>query len=189
MILFVGLGNPGLKYLNNRHNIGYMVIDHMLASHVATPVRKSSFEGELFKTQSLLFLKPTTFMNLSGQSVNAVAAYFKPERIVVIHDDLDLPFGTVRFKCGGGHGGHNGLKSIDAHIGKDYYRVRIGVGKPQDKSLVSNFVLADFPKKHQAKKEEIIEHCAKACLDFCCEDLATIASKYSLKNNWDQEAQ
>ena len=111
MTLVVGLGNPDLQYKNNRHNVGFMVIDALLDDHpLAEKITKSNFKGELFKVPSMLLLKPTTYMNLSGESVRAVDDYFKPEQIIVIHDDLDLPFGTLRFKIGGGHGGHNGLR-------------------------------------------------------------------------------
>ena len=145
MTLVVGLGNPDLQYKNNRHNVGFMVIDALLDDHpLAEKITKSNFKGELFKVPSMLLLKPTTYMNLSGESVRAVDDYFKPEQIIVIHDDLDLPFGTLRFKIGGGHGGHNGLRSIDAHIGAEYIRVRIGIGKPFHKSDVANYVLSDF---------------------------------------------
>ena len=136
-MLVVGLGNPELLYKNNRHNVGFMVIDSILDDHSSyEKISKTNFKGELFKLPSMLLLKPMTYMNLSGESVRAVDDYFKPEQIVVIHDDLDLPFGTLRFKIGGGHGGHNGLRSIDAHIGTEYIRARIGIGKPEHKGDV-----------------------------------------------------
>ena len=107
MILIVGLGNPGPEYSKTRHNVGFILIDRLKNSNF-TDVSSTKFQGELFKFQNLLFLKPTTFMNLSGRSVKAVADFYKPERIIVIHDDLDLNFGVVKFKKGGGNGGHNG---------------------------------------------------------------------------------
>jgi len=181
MTLIVGLGNPEYKYKNNRHNVGFMVIDKLIDDHNTTHINKPSFKGELYKSKDILFLKPNTYMNLSGESVRAVSDYYKPERVIVIHDDLDLPFGTLRYKIGGGHGGHNGLRSIDAHIGKDYYRVRIGIGKPQMKSDVSNYVLSDFSKLQKDALNEIIEVSLKAIKGLINEELSTISSKYTLK--------
>ena len=147
MTLLVGLGNPDLQYKNNRHNVGFMVIDAIIDDQSSCEkITKANFKGELFKAPSMLLLKPTTYMNLSGESVRSVDDYFKPDQIIVIHDDLDLPFGTLRFKIGGGHGGHNGLRSIDAHIGPEYIRVRIGIGKPTHKSDVAKYVLSDNPE-------------------------------------------
>ena len=181
MTLIVGLGNPDSKYKNNRHNVGFMLIDRLVDEHNCTHINKSSFRGELYKSKDILFLKPHTYMNLSGESVRAVSDYYKPERIIVIHDDLDLPFGTLRYKIGGGHGGHNGLRSIDAHMGKDYIRVRIGIGKPDNKSDVANFVLSDFPKSQHDNLEKIISTCKEATKGLINEELSTITSKYTLK--------
>ena len=187
MTLIVGLGNPGTKYKNNRHNVGFMVIDKLVDDHCASDISKNSFLGELFKSSNLLFLKPTTFMNLSGESVRIVSDYFKPHDIIVVHDDLDLPFGTVRFKRGGGHGGHNGLKSIDAHIGDDYLRVRIGIGKPKHKTDVANYVLDDFPKAQLENLKDIILHCSKAALALSQKELKEVSSTFSMKNNFEQD--
>ena len=181
MTLIVGLGNPDSKYKNNRHNVGFMVIDKLIDDHNTTHTIKSSFKGELHKSKDILFLKPYTYMNLSGESVRAVSDYYKPERIIVIHDDLDLPFGTLRYKLGGGHGGHNGLRSIDAHIGKDYYRVRIGIGKPDFKGDVANFVLSDFPKSQKESLDSILDTSVKATKGLINEELSTISSKYTRK--------
>ena len=186
MTLVIGLGNPDSKYKNNRHNIGFMVIDKLVDDHFTTQINKSSFKGELYKSQNILFLKPLTYMNLSGDSVRAVCDYYKPEKIIVIHDDLDLPFGTLRYKIGGGHGGHNGLRSIDAHIGKEYYRVRIGIGKPKDKQNVANFVLSDFPKSDIDNLQEIINISTEATKGLIKEELSTISSKYTLKKNFNE---
>ena len=184
LTLFVGLGNPDLQYKNNRHNVGFMVIDALLDDHpLAEKITKSNFKGELFKVPSMLLLKPTTYMNLSGESVRAVDDYFKPEQIIVIHDDLDLPFGTLRFKIGGGHGGHNGLRSIDAHIGAEYIRVRIGIGKPLHKSDVANYVLSDFSVCQREFLPEILNHVKKSIKALLNGDLKEVALQYSLKNS------
>ncbi|MBP9491682.1 MAG: aminoacyl-tRNA hydrolase [Sulfurospirillum sp.] len=184
MTLVVGLGNPDLQYKNNRHNVGFMVIDALLDDHpLAEKITKSNFKGELFKVPSMLLLKPTTYMNLSGESVRAVDDYFKPEQIIVIHDDLDLPFGTLRFKIGGGHGGHNGLRSIDAHIGAEYIRVRIGIGKPLHKSDVANYVLSDFSVCQREFLPEILNHVKKSIKALLNGDLKEVALQYSLKNS------
>ena len=184
MTLVVGLGNPDLQYKNNRHNVGFMVIDALLDDHpLAEKITKSNFKGELFKVPSMLLLKPTTYMNLSGESVRAVDDYFKPEQIIVIHDDLDLPFGTLRFKIGGGHGGHNGLRSIDAHIGAEYIRVRIGIGKPLHKSDVANYVLSDFSSCQREFLPEILNHVKKSIKALLNGDLKEVALQYSLKNS------
>lgn len=184
MTLVVGLGNPDLQYKNNRHNVGFMVIDALLGDHpLAEKITKSNFKGELFKVPSMLLLKPTTYMNLSGESVRAVDDYFKPEQIIVIHDDLDLPFGTLRFKIGGGHGGHNGLRSIDAHIGAEYIRVRIGIGKPSHKSDVANYVLSDFSACQREFLPEILSHVKKSIKALLNGDLKEVSLQYSLKNS------
>ncbi len=184
MTLVVGLGNPDLQYKNNRHNVGFMVIDALLDDHpLAEKITKSNFKGELFKVPSMLLLKPTTYMNLSGESVRAVDDYFKPEQIIVIHDDLDLPFGTLRFKIGGGHGGHNGLRSIDAHIGAEYIRVRIGIGKPLHKSDVASYVLSDFSVCQREFLPEILNHVKKSIKALLNGDLKEVALQYSLKNS------
>ena len=184
MTLLVGLGNPDLQYKNNRHNVGFMVIDAIIDDQSSCEkITKANFKGELFKAPSMLLLKPTTYMNLSGESVRAVDDYFKPEQIIVIHDDLDLPFGTLRFKIGGGHGGHNGLRSIDAHIGAEYIRVRIGIGKPLHKSDVANYVLSDFSVYQREFLPEILSHAKKSIKALLNGDLKEVSLQYSLKNS------
>lgn len=151
MLLVVGLGNPGPDYARNRHNIGYMAADVLVRRHSFGPWR-AKFQGEVAEGsiggEKLLVMKPHTFMNLSGQSVGAAARFLKVpvEDIVVLHDELDLLPGRLRVKCGGGAGGHNGLKSIDSHLGQNYRRVRMGIGHPGDKDMVSGYVLHDFAK-------------------------------------------
>jgi PTH1 family peptidyl-tRNA hydrolase len=182
MTLLVGLGNPDLQYKNNRHNVGFMVIDAIIDDQSSCEkITKANFKGELFKAPSMLLLKPTTYMNLSGESVRAVDDYFKPDQIIVIHDDLDLPFGTLRFKIGGGHGGHNGLRSIDAHIGAEYIRVRIGIGKPTHKSDVAKYVLSDFSACQREHLPEIVTHVKKSIKALLTNDLKEVSLQYSLK--------
>jgi peptidyl-tRNA hydrolase, PTH1 family len=149
MRLVVGLGNPGARYARNRHNIGFMAVDAIARRHGLSSFR-ARFRGELAEGQlsgeRLMLLKPQTFMNVSGESVAEASRFFKipPAEIVVIHDEIDLRPGKLRVKCGGGNAGHNGLRSIDALIGPDFWRVRIGVGHPGIKELVQPYVLQNF---------------------------------------------
>jgi len=151
MLLFVGLGNPGTKYAKNRHNIGFMALDRLAKDHGFGPW-KQKFQAELCEgrlgSEKVILLKPMTFMNLSGQSVGEAMRFYKltPEDITVFHDELDLAPGKVRVKMGGGHAGHNGLRSIHQHIGEHYQRVRLGIGHPGRKELVAQYVLQDFAK-------------------------------------------
>ncbi len=151
MQLFVGLGNPGAKYAHNRHNIGFMALDRIAGDHGFGPW-KSKFQGQISEGRlggdKVLLLKPETFMNRSGQSVGEAMRFYKlePGDVTVFHDELDLAPGKVRVKQGGGHAGHNGLRSIHDHIGEAYRRVRLGIGHPGRKELVSGYVLRDFPK-------------------------------------------
>lgn len=188
MTLVVGLGNPDLQYKKNRHNVGFMAIDTLINSHSSCEnISKSFFTGELIKCPSLLLLKPMTYMNLSGQSVRAVSDYYKPEQIIVIHDDLDLPFGTLRFKCGGGHGGHNGLRSIDAHMGSEYIRVRFGIGKPAHKSDVSGYVLSNFTAYETSLLPKMLLHVSQSVKALLTRDLKEVALEYSKKENLREE--
>lgn len=154
MLLFVGLGNPGRKYDNNRHNIGFMAVDEIVRRHNFSEA-KIKFQGLFHEGEisgeKVFILKPQTYMNLSGQSVGEAARFYKiiPDNIIVFHDELDVPSGRIKFKTGGGNAGHNGLKSIDQHIGKNYHRVRFGIGHPGDKDMVSGHVLGDFSKADQ----------------------------------------
>ena len=146
MFLVAGLGNPGSKYSKTRHNVGFLVIDEITKNLQPTNINNQNFNAVVKKDYQSLYVKPQTFMNLSGESILSVVEYYNIENsdVIIVHDDLDLPFGTVKFKLDGGHGGHNGLKSIDSHIGKDYIRVRVGIGKPENKKDVADFVLSDF---------------------------------------------
>ena len=183
MHLIVGLGNIGEKYQLTRHNIGFMVIDKITKNLSTSNIQKSNFHSTLEKSAYDLYSKPTTYMNNSGMAVQAIKEYYKLEMedIIVIHDDIDLPFGTVKFKIGGGHGGHNGLRSIDSHIGKEYIRVRIGVGKPQDKSDVANYVLDNFSKEELNKLPDIISHTIESIKALKSEDIEQVKTKFTLK--------
>jgi len=167
MRLFVGLGNPGTKYQGNRHNIGFMVLDEIARRHGFAPWRRR-FQGETSEGtldgERVILLKPMTYMNESGRSVQEAASFFKISLgdIAVFHDELELPFAKVRVKVGGGIAGHNGLRSISAHVGNDYRRVRLGIGHPGAKELVHGHVLSDFAKAERSQlatfNETVAEH-------------------------------
>ncbi len=153
--LLVGLGNPGPEYTETRHNVGFQVVDTILKEGLpdcSFSAFKKNFKGlsseGTFQNQKIFLLKPLTYMNLSGDSVGAMMRFYKVllDNILVIHDDLDLPLGSIRLKKGGGNGGHNGLKSITEHIGNDYWRLRIGIGHPGVREQVTPYVLSPFTK-------------------------------------------
>jgi peptidyl-tRNA hydrolase, PTH1 family len=152
MLLFVGLGNIGKAFADHRHNAGFMAVDAIARAYRA-PAFRARYQGLVSEIElageRVFLLKPQTYMNESGRSAGEAARYFKidPSRIVVFHDELDLPPGKVRVKTGGGNAGHNGLKSLTDHLGNEYRRVRIGIGHPGDKALVHNYVLSDFFKE------------------------------------------
>ncbi len=162
MLLFVGLGNPGPRYVGNRHNIGFMAVQAIARRLDITPWRRKfqgvAVEGNIAGERILLLL-PGTFMNESGRAVQEAANFYKlaADQIVVFHDEVDLPPGKVRVKIGGGVAGHNGLRSITAHIGNDYRRVRIGIGKPDVKEMVPMHVLGDFAKAEWPWVEALCE--------------------------------
>lgn len=180
-MLIVGLGNPGPNYEHTRHNIGFMVIDELIRRQNTQKLSSSSFNGELFKFSNHFLLKPLTFMNLSGNSVLAVKNFYKIDDVVVIHDDLDLPFGTLRFKKGGGDGGHNGLKSTDEKISKEYIRVRMGIGKPEHKGEVASYVLGNFSKEEQEHLKTWIPFACEAVEYLLSNSLEDTSSKYTIK--------
>lgn len=161
MKLFVGLGNPGAKYAQTRHNIGFMAVDEIAADHGFAPWRKK-FQGQLCEgklgSHKVILLKPETFMNLSGQSVGEALRFYKlsVEDVTVFHDEIDLAPGKIRVKSGGGHAGHNGLRSLHQHIGADYDRVRLGVGHPGRKEMVPNYVLGNFAKADEGWLDDIL---------------------------------
>ena len=176
MLLLVGLGNPGDKYAANRHNIGFQIVDAIAEQYEFTPAKKK-FQG-LLREGALagsegrikaLILKPQTFYNEAGKSVGEAARFYKidPENVIVFHDELDLAPGKLKVKTGGGAAGNNGLKSIAAHLGLDFRRVRIGIGHPGDKSRVTGHVLGDISKADRADwADEIIDACARAAGSF-----------------------
>src|SRR6266511_3052474 len=162
MLLLVGLGNPGSRYAGNRHNIGFMAVDAIARRHGIGPWRRR-FQGVAAEgpigSERVLLLLPGTFMNESGRAVGEAAHFFKlaPRDIVVFHDELDLPPAKLRVKTGGGNAGHNGLRSISAHMGNDYRRVRLGIGHPGAKELVYPYVLSDFAKSDRPWVEALCE--------------------------------
>lgn len=167
MRLLVGLGNPGATYAGNRHNIGFMAVERIAIRHGFGPWRKR-FQGLTAEghvgSEKVLALLPQTFMNRSGDAVGQALGFFKlrPETMVVIHDELDLPPGRLKVKKGGGAGGHNGLRSIDSHAGPEYWRIRLGIGHPGDKALVHNYVLRNFQKSDQEWLDPLLDACASA---------------------------
>lgn len=167
MKLFVGLGNPGEKYARNRHNIGFMAVERIAQIHGFSPWKKKfkgyAADGEI-GGEKVLLLKPDTYMNESGQSVGEAARFLKISegQVVVFHDELDLLPGRIKVKTGGGNAGHNGLRSISAHLGNETVRVRLGIGHPGSKDAVSHFVLSDFAKADQVWLPDLLDAVAKA---------------------------
>ncbi len=165
--LVAGLGNPGQQYAATRHNAGFWWVDQLASELGGRWATEGKFSGQVAKVRGpegdLWLLKPDTFMNRSGQAVGSLARFYKisPAEVLVVHDELDLPPGTVRLKQGGGHGGHNGLKDIDAQIGRDYWRLRLGIGHPGDRDKVTGFVL-DRPS---CAEEDNIELAMRRALD------------------------
>lgn len=179
MKLIVGLGNPGPKYQGNRHNIGFMALDRIAADHGFSPWR-GRFQGEVAEgrlgQERVTLLKPGTFMNLSGQSVGEAMRYLKlePADVSVLHDELDLAPGKLRSKLGGGHAGHNGLRSIHQHIGEAYRRLRIGIGHPGHKDRVAGYVLSDFSKAEEELIEDILRGISDGAADLASGDDARL---------------
>ena len=158
--LIVGLGNPGREYEATRHNVGFLWVDELARAQKLNFKSESKFHGLTARGQlhghEVLLLKPQTFMNVSGRSVGALVQFYKiaPAEMLVVHDELDLPPGVARLKMGGGHGGHNGLKDIIAHLGsKDFWRLRLGIGHPGERGVVADYVLSD-PRREE---RELIE--------------------------------
>ncbi|SMP22388.1 aminoacyl-tRNA hydrolase [Shimia sagamensis] len=188
MKLFVGLGNPGSKYAQNRHNIGFMALDQIASDHGFAPF-KGKFQGALTEgrlgREKVLLLKPETFMNLSGQSVGEAMRFYKltPDDVVVFHDELDLKPGKLKYKTGGGHAGHNGLRSIHQHIGEAYGRVRMGVGHPGRKDLVSHYVLHDFHKMDQDWLDDMLRGISEGAAHLAEGDTAKFSNAVAMRLN------
>lgn len=188
MKLFVGLGNPGAKYAGNRHNIGFMVVDRIAEEAGFAPWR-AKFQGKVSEgklgSEKVVLLKPETFMNLSGQSVGEAMRFYKldPADVVVFHDELDLAPGKARVKTGGGHAGHNGLRSMHQHIGADYDRVRLGIGHPGHKDRVAGYVLSDFAKADQDWLDDLIRGCVDGAAALAAGDSAKFGNAVGLRVN------
>ncbi|PWR01525.1 aminoacyl-tRNA hydrolase [Meridianimarinicoccus roseus] len=186
MRLLVGLGNPGPQYARNRHNIGFMAVDRIAEDHGFAPFRAKFnaliTEGNL-RGSKVLVLKPQTFMNLSGQAVAEAAKFFKiaPSDLIVFHDELDLAPGKIRVKTGGGHAGHNGLRSIHAHLGPDYGRVRLGIGHPGHKDRVSGYVLGNFAKSDEDWLDDLLRGISDGAADLAAGDTARFLNAVALR--------
>lgn len=182
MWLVAGLGNPGTQYEQTRHNIGFMAIDGLAGRDARF---SSKFQGEIAKItlggKDVLLLKPQTYMNLSGQSVQAAMTFYKipPANLIVLHDEVDLPLGKLRIKQGGGTGGHNGLKDIDSRIGPNYWRIRIGVGRPgsDDPRSTADYVLARFTGEEQPLLEKTLKTLTENFTEFWTHSPEKLATK------------
>ena len=188
MYLIVGLGNPGNRYQATRHNIGFMVLEK-LAAKLELDLSQKSFNALWGKgkigSENVILAMPQTFMNLSGNSVRQLHAFFKTDlsNLVVIHDDLDLSFGSVRLKTGGGNAGHKGLASIEENLGSsEFMRIRLGIGKPSDKSRIEGYVLESFGKEELSVLPEIIQWAADAATEIVSSGMQTAIGNYQTKN-------
>lgn len=179
MLLVVGLGNPGKEYTKTRHNVGFCIIDRICKAYSTALTNMPKLCCKIatisIKSIKVILVQPTTYMNLSGSAVARICGYYKikdPSQIIVIHDDIDLTLGDMRIKQGGGSGGHNGLKSIDAHVGQNYWRIRCGVGRPEHQDA-ADFVLSNFTASESAALEKVME---------------TIADNFDLaiEHNWEE---
>lgn len=193
MRLFVGLGNPGSRYAGNRHNIGFMALDAVARRHRAAPWRRK-FQGEsseaLVGSERVLLLKPETYMNESGRAVAEAQRFYKIalDDVVVFHDELDLAPAKVRVKKGGGNAGHNGLRSITALCGNEYWRVRLGIGHPGDKALVHAYVLNDFAKAERPWVDDLCDALADHAALLAAGEDASFQNKVHLAmagRGWD----
>lgn len=184
MWLIVGLGNPGSQYQHNRHNIGFMAVDEIIRRHnFSAPSKKfqAIVSDGTIGGQKVMALKPQTYMNLSGQSVQAASAFYKIplDQVIVFHDELDLAAGKIRTKIGGGAAGHNGLRSIDEHLGQDYWRVRLGIGHPGEKDRVHGYVLGDFAKADEQWLAKLLEAIGDNAERLVKKDMEGFMSKVS----------
>jgi PTH1 family peptidyl-tRNA hydrolase len=185
MKCIVGLGNPGRKYKDTRHNVGFMVIEELRKRH-NWKLNQSKFNGkyamEILDGQKVILMQPQTYMNLSGEAIRPLLNYFNidVEDMIVIYDDLDLPTGKIRLRQKGGHGGHNGIRSTIDHLGtKEFKRIRIGVGRPSDQTPVINYVLGKFPKEEQENVAFSINQAADACEAWITKPFAEVMNEYN----------
>ncbi|MGR3436342.1 MAG: aminoacyl-tRNA hydrolase [Shimia sp.] len=186
MQLFVGLGNPGAKYARNRHNVGFMALDRIAEDHGFAPWR-GKFQGSVSEGvldgAKVLLLKPETFMNESGRSVGEAMRFYKlaPADVTVFHDEIDLAPRKCKVKVGGGHAGHNGLRSIQAHIGAEYRRIRLGVGHPGHKDAVPGYVLRDFPKADEGWVDDLLRGLSDGAPALAAGDAGRFMNAVSLR--------
>ena len=195
MLLFVGLGNPGARYAGNRHNIGFIVLDALARAHHAGPWRQR-FQGDATEVvigeERIILLKPETFMNESGRAVNEAMRFYKIDLkdVFVFHDELDLAAAKVRVKLGGGNAGHNGLRSITAHCGNEYHRIRLGIGHPGHKDAVHGFVLSDFSRAERDWVDDLCGAMADSAILLARHEDASFLNKVHLAmtaRGWDGE--
>ena len=185
-LAFIGLGNPGKKHEGNRHNVGFMALD-VLADEAGASAEQQKFSGLLrtatYQGQKLYFFKPQTFMNCSGVPTSELLRFFKiaVEDVMVVYDELDVALGKVKIKQGGGAGGHNGIKSLDSHIGKNYWRVRIGIDHPGRKEMVHSHVLSDFAKGEQDVVDDLAKELAKLLPKLTGKDMPGVLNALALK--------
>ncbi|MGQ0567584.1 MAG: aminoacyl-tRNA hydrolase [Gemmobacter sp.] len=186
MRLWAGLGNPGAAYAGHRHNVGFMAVDRIAADHGFGPWKRA-FRGEVAEGRmggdKVVLLKPQTFMNLSGEAVAEALRFWKlaAADLTVFHDELDLAPGKVRVKQGGGHAGHNGLRSIHAHVGEAYARVRIGIGHPGHKDAVAGYVLHDFAKADAAWLDPLLQGLSEGAIPLAAGDAARFQNAVALR--------
>ena len=189
MILVVGLGNPDERYARDRHNVGFMVVDRLAAADDHIRFRKkfsSEFAKIEIRNEDALLLKPQTYMNLSGDAVQPCAAFFKipPSQVIVVHDELDVPFGEIRIKKGGGHAGHNGLRSIIQRLATpDFVRVRVGIGRPPAnfKGQVADFVLSPFNTTEREILGKTVARAAKSVIDIATRGTDAAMKRYNVR--------
>lgn len=182
--LIVGLGNPGRQYRGNRHNIGFMAVDRLASAYglQSSKVQNKAIVGNgRMQNKSVIIAKPQTYMNRSGDAVGPLANYYKipNENILIIYDELDLPFGTVRLRAKGGAGGHNGMKSIINHLGQDFARMRLGIGRPNGQMPVSAHVLQDFKKDDLPLLDEILDTAVRAAETFLSDGIELAMSRFN----------
>ncbi len=184
MKLVVGLGNPGTVYERSRHNAGFMVLDQIAQQHDIS-ITQTLFDAHIGRGKiaddAVLLAQPQTFMNLSGIAVRRLADYFRIglQDMIVVHDDLDLPFQTIRLKMGGGHGGHKGLISLFEHLGgPDFIRVRLGIGRPVRKTMVEGYVLSPFSDEEMKTLPQLIRNAAEAVADIISSDIRAAMEKH-----------